>query len=229
MQCTEIEKLIDPLVDNEISSLLRNDVERHIDDCMACGEYYANAKYIRRSLRAALPTVAPSDEVDAFVRNVFHRTHKRIEVEKKGPTRTGIFPQVFIPRPVGAVSFVVLVALLGMAFELGRMWASHADSSIPDMSATPAPTQLVERPVFIEKTVEVPIVKEKVVRRILYSNGKSHRNVGKDRRIDRLPVNDILNSSVAENGYLTQTSLKGFQPVSKIKPTIIRGDKNHEK
>jgi hypothetical protein len=76
----------------------------------------------------------------------------------------------------------------------------------------------------------VPVVKEKIVTRVVYINKRpSKENSIKDSSTKSKPENFALNSSVSENKYSTQVNLKEFQPVAEMKIKITKKDENNEK
>ena len=87
------------------------------------------------------------------------------------------------------------------------------------------PAKIVEVPVIQEKIVKVPVIKEKVVIKTVYVNGNKENEIR-----STVPAKNgfALKNSVEDNGYLTQTNLKGFQPVSEFKLKISKKEKENE-
>jgi hypothetical protein len=81
----------------------------------------------------------------------------------------------------------------------------------------------------ITKIVEVPVVREKIITRVVYLDRNKQNGIQAKRINPKLPGNIALNNSIAENGYLTQINLEGFQPASEITTTVIKGEGNDKK
>lgn len=239
MQCSEVEKWIEPLIDNEISSLLKRDVETHVGECQSCCRILENSRILKNVLKNSLPLLSPPSRLDVSVTEAFYRRQKKRESNKTATWGSAIFRRVVIPKPIFALFAVFIAALLGLAFQLGRVSVSPVQSPTlakdfselsqkeSDESAAP-PAKIIEVPVT--KVVERPVIKEKIVTRYIYVNKRNEKNNQiKSVRNNSQTDNSELSGSIAENGYITQTSLKGFQPMEKIKTRVARGDKTNER
>ena len=237
MQCNEVEKWIGPLVDDEVGSLLKKEVETHVGHCRSCGRLLENARALKSVLRNSLPPLSPPSRLDAKVMGAFHSAREKREAGKTGAWRGAIFQRAGIPKPVFAILAVTIAASLGSAFLLGRASISLAQSPAStevlsehekvSVGADP-PAKIIEIPVT--KVVEIPIIKEKIITRYIYVNKQNKEN-DQIKSVRDNPQTDTLelNVSIAENGYITQTSLKGFQPTAGIKIGVQKGGKDNEK
>lgn len=119
-----------------------------------------------------------------------------------------------IPVPVPAAAALVVVMVLGAA-ALTR----------------PLPAPMPQAPTIVEriKTVEVPVVQEKVVQRIVYRA----RETAMASQAKPLPAPESISLAIGseENSqsYFTDTNLKGFQPNSEMKLKVIKKADGDEK
>ena len=225
MQCNEVEKWIESLVDDEITWRLKKDVETHVGDCRSCERILQNTRTLKNVLRNSLPLISPPGRLDANVMKAFYSAREKRAATKTPTWRSAFFQRVDIPKPIAALLTVLIAALLGLAFQLGRVSVSAAQK----VSDTPAPlAQIIGIPVT--KVVEVPVIKEKLVTHYVYVN-KQRNDDNQIKSIRGNPQTDNLelNSSIAENGYITQTNLKGFQPTAEIKIGVRKGGKDNER
>lgn len=245
MDCNKFEKQIEAFVDDELDRSSRKRIEAHLAECSSCEKTLENLQAVRGILRNSLPAVSTSSAVDDHVMAAFHRKHEQRNTSK--PTRwwQAIFGQISLPNPALSFAAIVLLATVGLAFQLGRMSVSEIQSTVPatetaDLSAKSpeniSSERIVEVPVIktvevpVTKIVEVPVVKEKVVTKVVYVNWRQE----KDAKNENAPGNFsrdtlALSSSVDEKGFVTQVNLKGFQPASELKTRIIKGEKSNEK
>lgn len=239
MQCVEVEKLVNWLVDDELESSVKRSVKDHLGECHSCRRVFESMQAVRGTLKNYLPPIAPPSRLDALVMEAFYSKQKQPASSTPQSWLQTIFGRLAIPKPA-ALTFatVVFAALFGFAFQLGRISATDIQMTMPaDSSAmlqTPpfdkiSPVAAAETPAV--KIVEVPVVREKIVTRFVYLNKRrGERSEVKTARSNPPPPNEsLMNDSIAENGYLTQTNLKGFQPVSNIKTSIIKGGTTNEK
>jgi len=241
MKCAEFEKQIDFFIDDELSSSLANDVEQHLKECPACEKTFESLQTLRKLIRKDI-SVSSSSQLDGRVSEAFSRHH---ENKQKRNWRTFVFGQIVIPRPVFALALLMFTVFTGLAFQVGKMTAkdfgtesplAETANLSPQMSERNLPSKTVnesenktsDEPVI--KFIEVPVVKEKIVTRIIYVNKQATKeNTIKAGSAKSKPNNFPLNSSVNDNRYLTQVNLKQFQPVAEMKVKITKKDENNEK
>ncbi len=238
MQCIEVEKLVNRLIDDELEFQVRKSVEAHLDDCHSCKRVFERTQGIGGILKDFLPPVAPSNRLDALVMEAFYSKQKQPVSNAPQSSRLHtIFGWLAIPRLVSlAFATIIFAALLGLTFQLGRISATDVQITMPTGSLAGLQTQpsdkislvIPETPAI--KIVKIPVVREKIVTRFVYLNKRiGEKNEIKTNRNNSQTNELLMNDSIAENGYLTQTSLKGFQPVSKIKTMVIKGGITNEK
>lgn len=240
MKCVELEKQIDSFIDDELSPSLRNKVEFHLKECRLCGETLKRLQALRGILRKDI-SVSASSQLDGHVMEAFSRQHA-----EKGQTKwwAVLAGQVVIPKPAAALALLMFAVFTGLAFQLGKMAATDIRSVLPiteTVNQSPAtsepnlPSESVKESedktvnASVIKFIEVPVIKEKIVTRVVYVNKSLKETDSKVRSAKSKPGSFALNSSVNENRFSTQVNLKEFQPVAEIKTQIIKKDENYEK
>jgi hypothetical protein len=240
MKCTEAEKQIDSFIDDELSPSLADKVELHLKECRCCKETFDNLQTLRRTIRKDI-SVPDSSLLDGRVLKAFSLHHGN---KQKKNWRAVVFGQIVISKPAFATALLLFAVFTGLAFQFGKMTATDVRLNmpvaeninlLPQMSETNFSTKLngefenkiPNAPII--KFIEVPVVKEKIVTRIVYV----YKTIDKtDFKADSTKVksnNLALNSSVNENRYSTQVDLKQFQPVAEMKTKITKKDANYEK
>lgn len=225
MKCINVEENFDALLDGEVSFLQKREIEKHLENCVSCQTEYENLQAIGGILKQNLAISAPS-----FLDEKVFSEFKNFHPEKSPKEKIGWFG---IPRFAFTTAMILFVLATISAFQIGRMSASEISIVMPEVQENKTSNRekqtsikIVEVPVFREKIVEVPVIREKIVTKTIYVN----RNKEKETQPNVSAKNNFtLKSSVENNGYLTQTNLKDFQPVSEFKIKISKEEKENEK
>ncbi len=225
MNCFETKKNIEALLDGELGELEKDAIEHHLWICPPCLELMEKASSVSNLLRTSEIAHAPSAELDWRVMQSF-RNHR---VSKTSGWRRIVFGAFVVPKPVFAMLFLMALAGLWAAFEIGKIAAATVSMTTPFVdNSVPAPPETIIQTVF----VEVPVIKEKTVARTVFvreqTSGKPEKikSSAAGSRKSGLPS---YSSTVAENRYFTDVSLKGFQPSAEISAKIIKEVKENEK
>jgi hypothetical protein len=79
-------------------------------------------------------------------------------------------------------------------------------------------------------TVEVPVIQEKIITRVVYVEKKGRRSASDANQSDRTGVPAAPNTvAVTGSDPATALSLVGFKPTNEVKLTIIKGSYKDEK
>lgn len=217
-----------------------------LKDCRSCREEFATIRSTLRTSGQALQSALPAEDfwpgyharlqtalANSFARqdeNRFYSPQSRFSGARVWLAfRSLLTTSVRVPAPVAAA----LVLLFGVAVffatyyraatPVARGAATHESLAATSIESAPAVT----------KIVEVPVVKEKVVTRIVYVEASRHPrnapnyvndgNEGNDG--DRAPVIDVTNgvARVRSDPGSAAMSLAGFKPTDEVKLTIIKG------
>ncbi len=240
MKCVEIKKQIDSFIDDELSPSLRREVELHLKECPFCEKTLQELQTVGAILKKDISVPAFS-RLDGRMLKAFSRHH----AEKSKPKWWTVFyGQFIIPKPIVALALLTFAVFTGLAFQLGKITATDIRSELPvsesvNLSAQPSELNLPSKldkeseaktsDAPVVKFIEVPIVKEKVVTRVVYVT-KPRKKAAIEARLVESKINNFaLNNSVNENRYSTQVNLKEFKPVAEMKTQIIKKDENYEK
>jgi anti-sigma factor RsiW len=207
---------------DEVSPASSLQLLAELKECPACQEEYAalrNTLHVsNRALRSALPG-------EGFWSGYHTRLHAKLsavpvrqsdeEHHSPLPAQVSFGSQLWLAlRAMATTSLRVPVpAVLALALLLGvSFFVLRARRQVNTTQSTPV--ALVET-----RTVEVPVIQEKVVTRVVYVEKKPRRSVnGLDRR-------QIQSGSPGDSAV----SLVGFKPTDEIKLTIIKGSYKDEK
>lgn len=241
MKCSEVKQQIDFFIDDELNQSLGDKVEQHLMECPSCDETFECLQAFRRIIRKDI-SVPDSARLDGRVLEAFSQ-HQ--ENKQRKNWRTFGFGQIVIPKPALALALLTFAVFTGLAFQLGKLAGTDVRIEMPTTETANLPpqaseTQLPSKSVDetanktageqLIKFIEVPVVKEKIITRVVYINKQSAtENTIKSAPAKSKANNFALNSSVNENRFLTQVNLKQFQPVAEMKVKIIKKDENYEK
>jgi hypothetical protein len=244
MKCVEVEKQIDSLLDGEVNSVVRKEIECHLKECRVCGQIYEKLRAVNELLMKSVPVPDPK-RLDAFVMDAFYRhQNKKQEIIKNGDWRTALFKLIRMHKTAAAVAALLFAASVGLAFQLGRITAASPQATSPrgETAAQPAArennasvspvetTSSIKNEAPVTKYIRIPVIREKIVNRIVYAD-KSQKRQKEDRVPPVIPEknNLTLKSSIRQNEFLTEVNLKGFQTISDAKTRIIRKGEIDEK
>jgi hypothetical protein len=224
MKCIENKKNIEALLDNELDDALRDAVEDHFQVCPVCRESKEQASSLSTLLQMSQIPL-PSTALDRRIMKSFRRQHESVPV-----WRRFILGTFAVPKPAFAALLILAMAGFWTAFQVGKIYSTSISISEQLGETTKAPIPMPEQTEVQTVVVEVPIIKEKIVTRTIYLRQPKINKNEKSKFLDVLPQTDLpLSSVVANNGYFTDVSLKGFQPSAEINAKIIKGVKEDEK
>jgi len=224
MKCIENKKNIEALLDNELDDALRDAVEGHFQVCPVCRELKEEAASLSTLLRTSQIPL-PSAALDARIMKSFRQQNAPVPI-----WRRFILGTFAVPKPAFAALLILAMAGFWTAFQLGKIYSTSISISEQLGETTRAPVQTPEQTEVQTVVVEVPVIKEKIVTRTIYLRQPQINKNEKSKSLDVLRQSDLpLSSVVANNGYFTDVSLKGFQPSAEINAKIIKGVKEDEK
>ncbi|MDQ6786334.1 MAG: zf-HC2 domain-containing protein [Acidobacteriota bacterium] len=225
MNCIETKKNIEALLDGELEDEIKDAVEHHLWICAPCRglrEETASLSGLLQTSRIDLP----SAELDRRVMKSF-KNHRA----SSWSWRRVVFGAFVIPKPVFATLLILAMAGLWLSFQVGKISSTTISMMSPSVNTNEIPVSMPAETKTQTVLVEVPVIKEKIVTRTVYvrdeKNNKNEKiKSSADSRQSNLP---LYGSTVAENGFFTDVSLKGFQPSAEIHARIIKEVKEDEK
>ena len=224
MKCIENKKNIEALNDNELDDALKDAVEHHLQVCSVCRELKEESAALSTLLQTSRIPL-PSAALDARIMKSFRQQHESVPI-----WRRFILGTFAVPRPAFAALLILAIVGFWTAFQLGKIYSTPISISEHLGETTKAPIQMPEQTEIQTVVVEVPVIKEKIVTRTIYVPQPKINKNEKSKSLDVLRQSDLpLSSVVANNGYFTDVSLKGFQPSAEINAKIIKGVKEDEK
>jgi hypothetical protein len=245
MKCEEVKESIEAFHDGAASAVLQTRMEKHIAICSLCKDGFDHLQSLKNLLQKDIVPI-PSVALDRRLMQAFIEKHA-------APAKSSMWldwlfaGSVRVPKPAFAAALIAVVVAITTANLIGRNASiSSGVNTVP--TATLASLE-PQSPKVVEKTkiVEVPIVKERVITKIVYleqknsnlnrtlikssdSNLTRTNSVNKRRNTPaRFAPNLQMSASVAENGYFTRTNLSDFEPATESNIRIIRREKADEK
>jgi len=194
-----------------------NQLPGEIENCAGCREEFAS---LRNALRAADTAIDLAQPAEAFWPGYHERLRQRLQ---NSQTTGGWLPprismlrwfrkvlttSIRVPVPA-ALAFVVLL-VFSIFFAMQTRRASGAGSIL-----TP--------PSIVTKTVEVPVVRDRVVTRVVY---RIIQRPSRDVSADLAGARDFRQT---EPAAVTAQGLEGFKPANEAKVTIINGSYHDDK
>ena len=131
MKCIEVEKQIDSLLDGEVNSVIREEVEHHLEGCQVCGQIYEKLRAVDELLMKSVSVPDPK-RLDEFVMDAFYRhQNKKQEIKETVGWWAALSRLSLIPKPAMAFAALLFAASVGLAFQLGRITATDIQVALP--------------------------------------------------------------------------------------------------
>ena len=237
-KCKTTRSVLIDLALDELQTSERKQLLTELVECTECQEEYAALSRALRTTHQAIQSTAP---LENFWPGYHSRLSERIQNAalsnsaatlldrasvglrlksklRQASSRLGSTlgriagTSVRIPVPVAAV--------IVLCFGLSLFLVMHVRGQVTGAPATRTPVTIVET-----RTVEVPVIKEKVITRVVY--------LEKDRRIDSRGAPSFSNTVAQDRNDLSSktaaVNLSGFKPADEVKLTIIKGSFHDEK
>jgi hypothetical protein len=243
MNCTEVEKQIYFLLDDGASSEIREQVKHHLKECQNCKQIYAKLEAVNEVLMKSI-TVPEPYRMDTNVIEAFRRHQsKKHKAKESANWWAALLELILIPKTAVALFALLFVVSGALAFQFGRMTATNVqaptsqaekinqltfkEKDAPVISTEPASKPMADS--HSTKFIKVPVIKEKIVTRIVYVNKPLKRESQRDTSSGTFEKNNLaIKSSMQRNEFLTEVNLKGFQLVSDSKVRIIKKGETNE-
>ena len=234
MKCSEVKNFFQPLLDNEIELAGKDEIKTHLDVCDLCRADFESLQTTQNLLKKQ-PQILPTMSFDNRVLQAFE-SRKNAKQETKKSWFAGLFA---IPKPALAFALGLFALALGLTFLLGRLSVASSpqiviqppvnieskQDEVKQQSVNPVKEEVARATPEIRtvtKIVQVPVVKEKIVERIVYLN-KQNQNRGIENKNIKNPPTIAKNDNIA-----SQFNLKNLQPVMNVTYQIIKKGENNE-
>ena len=224
MKCPEIN--IQLLLDNEIDLFEKQEVEAHLAVCNSCSCEF-QAQVATRKLLKQQPAILPGNTFDNSVLQAFENRQVKSDTVK-----ISWLASIFvIPKPILAFGVLMFLVTAGLAFQIGRLSVSSpphidlaktTDETLETIPTTPDRIKRQEaipkEPEIkkITKYVKVPIVREKVVEKIIYIN----KPVQKAKRTKK--IKKQTKQPIAAKNIAAQFNLRDMRSPEFLKYKIIK-------
>ena len=193
-----------------------------LEGCPTCREEFASLRSVLRVADQAMQSTQPEE-------GFWSDYHARLSQSLKSgssaatPVRSGHLPgftswmrklvTASVPVPVPLAAVLVLLVGGSLLFAMNSRRSSRAES-------------LPGSPSVVTKIVEVPVIQERTVTRVVYRE----RNSGTSRGRGLSPARSADSTAVARRtSPASPISLVGFKPANEVKLTIIKGSDRDEK
>jgi len=197
-----------------------------LERCPHCREEFASLRSVLRIADQGMESALPAE---SFWSGYHARLRQSLELDSslasRPRTESGVLvvlrsllqrlatASVRVPVPVAAV----LIILFGLSI----VFATHSRRQPTTESLSGAST-------VVTKTVEVPVIQERTVTRVVYRD-RSRQATSNIARIEKTPRSAAKVTNPNEPVANTPISLVGFKPTSDPKFTIIKGSDRDEK
>lgn len=215
-------RLIEQALDETLSG--QAGLPADLEDCPTCREEFASLRSVLRVADQAMQSTQPEE---GFWSDYHARLSQSLKSGSPAATtvRSGQLQPGFtswmrklvtasVPVPVPLASVLLVLVGGSLLFAMNSRRSSGAES-------LPGP------PSVVTKIVEVPVIQERTVTRVVYRE----RNSGSSRGGVLSPARSADGAAVAKrsNSPESPISLVGFKPANEVKLTMIKGSDRDEK
>jgi hypothetical protein len=214
-------RLIEQAMDETLSG--QGALLAELEQCPACREEFASLRGVLRITDQAMESALPDED---FWSGYHARLRQRLEItsgsavpSRSPQPRTDTGLQNWLRRLVTASVPVPvpLAAILVVLFGVSLLFAMNSRRS---SSAEPIPGS----PLVITRVVEVPVIQERTITRVVYRDRSAPTLRGKSSQPER-----TLAARASRSNAEASISLAGFKPANEVKLTIIKGSTRDEK
>lgn len=154
--------------------------------------------------------------------------------------RRALRAELRVPLPVAACALVALLSLLAFAARSARTQPASASETMSAVAAQRSDAASVQASDAVAATnirvVEVPLVRERVVTRVVYVEKKERRDAGARpdaalaaEREKSARDGEQTSGAGAASSYFTRVDMEDFRPADEMKIRIVRKGKGDEK
>lgn len=220
--CKATRKNLIDLSFDEITGAKSTQLLAELDECEACQVEYAALRSTLHVSNQALRSTLPAED---FWPGYHSRLHAKL-FASEAQSLEAVVPLPLLSRAWFALRTILMTsvrvpvpAALGLIFLFGAsFFLARAHNQV---NAGPAaPVASVEA-----KTIQVPVIQERVVTRVVYVAKKSDRSRGGGLERKGFPVAPAGSDPAAT----TAMSLAGFKPTDEVKLTVIRVSEKDQK
>lgn len=194
-----------------------------LEDCPTCREEFASLRSVLRATDQGMQSTEPEE-------SFWPAYHMRLSQSLRSasaaatPARSGNLQPRFtnwmrklvtasVPVPVPLAAVLLVLVCGSLLFAMNSRRSSRAEF-------------VSDSPSVVTKIVEVPVIQERTVTRVVYRE----RNSGTSRDRGLAPARSADSAAVARGSSPgTPISLVGFKPANEVKLTIIKGSDRDEK
>ena len=232
--CREIENRLIDLVFDELEA---NEKLRLLDETENC----ATCLSARRSITGTLVVFDRAIEATSPDENYWlgydERLHRKLRsLGASAPeTRPPFWKRMFaasLPVPVPVAALIIITLLVSSIFALRPSSTDAVAATRAQAEAATTSSTATLSPAAVQ-IIEVPVVSERVVTRIVYVEKKGREKNGAQRQpvlvAQSKPVVRARPSEDEQSGFITRANLEGFEPTSEVKIRMIRRSDEVEK
>ncbi|MDQ3817744.1 MAG: hypothetical protein M3362_08645 [Acidobacteriota bacterium] len=219
--CTRVENRMLDLIFGELSEDERSRLEAEIERCSDCLSEYRSMNGAIRLSDEALDASLTGESFWAGHHEALRRrladSAPRPAADREGFWKHLLTFKLPVPVPVAALALIMLMTLSALALRTRSVAPTLTISARPSLE-TPAPT----------KVIEVPVYQEKVVTRTVYVERKVHESKparSKSPDLERA-AQPLSASKDKESDLFMRANLTDFQPPDDMRIRVIKRSKD---
>lgn len=221
--CDRVQHMLLDLLFNELDSEQRIRALAELENCPVCREHYRSLTHTLDVFDETVSAMAPAERYWTVYEARLQRRLAQPETRevRRAPRMRRLWSQsIRVPVPAAAAFTLLLLMTSLLAMRGGPQ----------PIAVEPPPTPLV---VELPRIVQVPVVQEKVVKRIVYAAKKAQQSDGaavlQPFAVDPAEPSAAQQAPEKDGGDVAGSSLEGFRPASDLKIRIIKVGKEYER
>ena len=227
MNCNEALQNLEPALDGALDTAAQRALHEHVATCALCKQKLSQLEGVHALLRESSLTT-PAESLDARVMGSFRRHHAAKPGRRTDASRLRdlFFASLRVPVPVMAMSAVAVVAIVFVAYTIGKQNAQYVVVNPPEPRS--GPSHATDSPGGIYKTDPVD--------KTVVTNGTTRVHASADRKrtsrfsasvrneLTQQPIKSSTLITSNSTSYSTLAVLNGFEPLPIATARIIKGE-----
>ena len=216
----------------ELPATQTNQLLGELNDCAACQAEYSSIKHTLQVSERALGSTAPAEDFwPGYHARLQSKLAQQVVATQASPSAAPAL-QSFSSRVLGGLRAIATTSIrvpvpaaLAIMLLAGMLFFFVRPREVASIN------QLPQAPVVETRTVQVPVIQEKVVTQIVYVEKKARRTKGGSGPINSFaldPQNAMARAGTDPSSKKAM-SLVGFKPTEQVKLTVIKGSYQDEK
>ncbi len=236
--CRRTQDKLSDLLFNALTANQKSHLLAEVKDCEACQTHYKSLTETLSLFDEAVDAALPKSESYwlAYDERLYDSLNdsRALQLQSSPGTtrisfwRRAIRMRVQVPVPALAAAALILIAIFASLLILRPARTGNASPATAQTISPPFAGSISSLSEVPARIVEVPVVREKIVTRIVYVNKKQLKETRRNDQFAPVEPSEQLLTARAKPLSPARFSLAGFQPIDDVKITVVKPAEEHK-